>query len=88
MPPRRHGGGAPEYGRPAPDVAADRRWPALPDPGGAGEAGQTAAGAGRRGAAPGGPWPALPDDRPLWTTPGDVPDAAHLRWLEREQAGG
>ncbi|MEU8300776.1 hypothetical protein AB0C04_26265 [Micromonospora sp. NPDC048909] len=88
MPPRRHGGGAPEHGGPAPDVAEDRRWPALPDPAGAGEVGRTAAGVGRRGAPPGGPWPALPDDRPLWTTPGDAPDAAHLRRLEREQAGG
>ncbi|MFI6264932.1 hypothetical protein [Micromonospora sp. NPDC051006] len=86
VPPRRHGGGAPQHGGPAPDVAEDRRWPALPDPTGAGEAGPTAAqGTGRRG----GPWPALPDDRSLWTTSGDAPDAAaHLRRLEREQAGG
>ncbi|MFI7079057.1 hypothetical protein ACIBO1_17330 [Micromonospora sp. NPDC049903] len=35
------------------------------------------------------PWPALPDDRALWAVP-DPEDAAtaHLRRLDREQAGG
>ncbi|MGA5309168.1 hypothetical protein [Micromonospora taraxaci] len=34
-----------------------------------------------------GPWPALPDDRAVWTVPGDVLDTAHLGRLDREQAG-
>ncbi|MET8526353.1 hypothetical protein [Micromonospora sp. NPDC005172] len=34
------------------------------------------------------PWPALPDDRPLWTVPGRVLDTGHERRLDREQAGG
>ncbi|WP_089020754.1 hypothetical protein [Micromonospora coriariae] len=32
-------------------------------------------------------WPALPDDRLLWTAPGAALDAADLSRLEREQAG-
>nr|WP_146218445.1 hypothetical protein [Micromonospora acroterricola] len=32
-------------------------------------------------------WPALPDDRPLWTVPGAALDATQLGRLEREQAG-
>ncbi|MEU0549857.1 hypothetical protein [Micromonospora sp. NPDC005979] len=34
------------------------------------------------------PWPALPDDGPLWTVPGTALDAGHERRLDREQAGG
>ncbi|MEV1012400.1 hypothetical protein AB0I89_01345 [Micromonospora sp. NPDC049801] len=34
------------------------------------------------------PWPALPDDGPLWTVPGATLDAGHERRLDREQAGG
>ncbi|MFI5924606.1 hypothetical protein ACIA3K_01370 [Micromonospora sp. NPDC051543] len=34
------------------------------------------------------PWPALPDDGPLWTVPGAALDAGHERRLDREQAGG
>ncbi|PZG10445.1 hypothetical protein C1I95_28070 [Micromonospora craterilacus] len=35
------------------------------------------------------PWPALPDDRPLWSVPDPAgADSEHLRRLDREQAGG
>ncbi|MET8233158.1 hypothetical protein ABZS77_21070 [Micromonospora sp. NPDC005298] len=33
------------------------------------------------------PWPALPDDEPLWTVAASAPDAARLARLDREQAG-
>lgn len=33
------------------------------------------------------PWPALPDDEPLWTTSAPPSDAARLARLDREQAG-
>ncbi|MFE9689311.1 hypothetical protein [Micromonospora sp. NPDC005806] len=53
-------------------------WPALPDEDRAVPADQ------RRHD----PWPALPDDRELWVPAAGVPDAAHLRRLDREQRGG
>ncbi|MFG2052792.1 hypothetical protein ACGFI9_02065 [Micromonospora sp. NPDC048930] len=64
----------------------DGPWPALPDEvAGPGRA-LAASGAERR---PGrDPWPALPDDRELWLPAVGVPDAARLRRLDREQAGG
>ncbi len=53
-------------------------WPDLEPPGRSG---------GRWGGP--GPWPALPDDRALWSVPEpDGVDAEHLRRLDREQAGG
>ncbi|MFC4147465.1 hypothetical protein ACFO0M_14510 [Micromonospora mangrovi] len=55
-------------------------WPALPDGGGATD------GSAARWA--GDPWPALPDDREVWTPPAPARDAAHLRRLAREQDGG
>ncbi|SBT42063.1 hypothetical protein [Micromonospora narathiwatensis] len=69
------GRGAP--GRPewrGPDAGP---WPALPD-----EVHDVPRGEGRRD-----PWPALPDDRELWAPVTGVPDAGHLRRLDREQAG-
>lgn len=52
-------------------------WPGLPESGAAGSVPR----------AGGGPWPELPDDRALWTPAGDALDPAHLRRLDREQAG-
>ncbi|MGK5677391.1 hypothetical protein ACSNOB_31785, partial [Micromonospora sp. URMC 106] len=46
-------------------------------------------GAGSGGASgQGGPWPALPDDRPLWTVSAADVDDERVRRLDREQAGG
>ncbi|MEV0428841.1 hypothetical protein [Micromonospora sp. NPDC050495] len=67
---------------------ATGQWPALPDEDGARQARPPAA----RRAVPGtpvrDPWPALPDDRELWVPAASAADAAHLRRLDREQAGG
>ncbi|MBQ0901104.1 hypothetical protein [Micromonospora sp. U21] len=84
-------------------AAGSGPWPALPDEpawsghrtGGA-EAVTGAAWTGGSGRGPAGGgwltvtgdlWPALPDDRLLWTVPGAALDATDLGRLEREQAG-
>ncbi|MFG3707106.1 hypothetical protein ACGF7U_20610 [Micromonospora sp. NPDC047670] len=79
-------------------MAATAPWPALPGPDGAGPAsgagpapadgagpgGGVGSGASRQG----GPWPALPDEHPLWTVPAADVDDERVRRLDREQAGG
>ncbi len=68
--------GPPAYGTDVTEVDDGGRWPvdaAFPSA------------PGRPGVDP---WPALPDDGPLWTVPGTALDADHERRLDREQAGG
>ncbi|NYH41311.1 hypothetical protein HNR22_001038 [Micromonospora jinlongensis] len=64
-------------------VGAGIGWPTR-DPGGGGWPVSSAFGPTARTTDP---WPALPDDRTLWTVPGDALDAAQLGRLDREQAG-
>lgn len=85
---------------PWPALPDDPAWPAHPSGGAAFTGGPDAATGGARTAGSGrGPvgggwstvtgdlWPALPDDRLLWTVPGTALDATDLGRLEREQAG-
>ncbi|MFY1615566.1 hypothetical protein [Micromonospora sp. WMMD736] len=68
--------GPPGYGTGVAEVDGGGRWPA------SAVFGSTAVGPDVD------PWPALPDDGPLWTVSGAALDAGHERRLDREQAGG
>ncbi|MET8908150.1 hypothetical protein [Micromonospora sp. NPDC004551] len=87
-PPSRSGNGsAGRHGpdHPDPTRTSARLWPALPVEAG----GQTGDQARDEGTStpPRDPWPALPDDRELWTPAVAAYDADRLAWLDREQAG-